>query len=86
MDQMVVAEDDDGTGTVACTIESQQAYASQATNSRYSEQGEIDPTDTSQKWVWQLANMTPAIGQAFRLAGGARRPGSLLRGILGAFK
>lgn len=69
MDQMPVKEDDDGTGTVKCVIESQQAYATGALSTRYSEQKELDTSDTSQDWVWQLANMTPALGQANNLAG-----------------
>lgn len=64
MDQMPVSEGDDGTGTVKCVIESQQAYATGAIATRYSETKELDPTDNSQDWVWQLANMTPVTGQA----------------------
>ena len=81
MDQIIVGEDDEGTGVVACTIESQQAYASEALNTRYSEQSDLDATDTSQKWVWQLANMNPQIGKPFSLrsagsgGGGALPPG-----------
>jgi hypothetical protein len=69
MDKMPVTEDDEGKGTIQCIIESQQAYATQALNTRYSEQKEIDSNDNSQDWVWQLANMTPALGQPNSLAG-----------------
>lgn len=74
MDQMPVAEGDDGTGTIKCVIESQQAYATGPTASRYSEQKELDPADTSQDWVWQLANMTPILGQANVIGGGTTAP------------
>lgn len=77
MDQMPVEEADGsagGEGTVKCVIEGQQAYASPALATRYAEQAELYPTDTSQKWVWQLANMTPALGQA-NLMAGTRTPG-----------
>jgi hypothetical protein len=74
IDQMVVSEGDDGLGTVKCTVESQAAYASEALNTRYSEQGDIVAADTSQKYVWQLANMNPQIGQRFSLPG-ASTPG-----------
>ena len=68
IDTMEVMEATDGTGTVRCVIESQQAYAGEALNTRYSEQVDINPTDTSQNWVWQLANFTPAFGQANSIA------------------
>lgn len=73
MDQMPVSEDEEGMGTVVCRIESQQAYAGGPLATRYSEQDEIDPTDTSQKHVWALANMTAALGEANNIpgAGGA---------------
>lgn len=74
MDKMTVTEDDDGQGTVKCIIESQQAYAGPALNTRYSEQREIDSADNSQDWVWQLANMTPALGQANNMAGSGGSP------------
>jgi hypothetical protein len=64
MDQMAVSESEDGEGLVICTIESQQAYASEALNTRWSEQTELDPNDNSQQYVWALANMTPALGQS----------------------
>jgi len=77
IDKMPVEEDDDGTGTVKCRIESQQAYAGEALASRYSETKELDPTDTSQDYVWSLANMEPNIGTKTTLQGGA---GSALSG------
>jgi hypothetical protein len=83
IDQMVVSEGDDGVGLVRCTVESQQAYASEALNTRYSEQDQLDATDTSQKWVWQLANMNPQVGQRFSMPGAhAHRPPGGLPGIL----
>jgi hypothetical protein len=74
MDQMVVEESEDGAGVVRCIIEGHQAYGGEALATRYSEQGELDATDTSQKWVWQLANMTPGLGQANSLAGSSGSP------------
>lgn len=62
MDQMLVEESEDGTGVIRCVIEGQQAYSAEASGSRYSEQEELDPTDTSQKYVWALANMDPKTG------------------------
>lgn len=53
-----------GKGVIKCTIEGQQAYGNEALNSRYSEQVDINPNDTSQTWVWNLANMSAIIGQA----------------------
>lgn len=63
MDQMVVEETDAG-GVIRCTIEGQQAYASPASGSRYSEQAELDATDNSQQHVWTLANMSADLNKA----------------------
>lgn len=64
MDQMVVSEDDSsGTGVVKAVVESQQAYASESLNTRYSETKDLDPADTSQDYTAMLANMQPSIGQ-----------------------
>jgi hypothetical protein len=67
MDLMTVIEEDDGSGTVQCQIESAQSYQSEAIATRYSEQKELDATDTSQDYVWALANMTPTLGEATNL-------------------
>lgn len=70
MDRMPVEEEGSGgQGTVKCRIESAQAYAGEALATRYSETTDLDPTDTSQRYVWQLANMTPALGQSNVMAG-----------------
>lgn len=61
MDQMRVGQGR-GQNFVQVTIESHQAYASIATNTKYSEQKDIDPTDTSQDYVQDLANRTAIIG------------------------
>jgi hypothetical protein len=45
-----------------CVVEGQQSYGSEPLNTRYSEQINIDSTDTSQKWVYALANMSAKIG------------------------
>jgi hypothetical protein len=65
MDQMNPSDpDDNGEGIVTASIESQQAYAGEALNTRYSEQKtDVDSTDTSQDYVWDLANRQPDIGQ-----------------------
>jgi hypothetical protein len=57
-------KEDRGKGSLNCVIEAQQAYGNEALNSRYSEQSDINSTDTSQKWVWNLANMSPIIGRS----------------------
>lgn len=63
-----------GTGIVSAVVEGQQAYGDQPLNSRYSEQLDIDSTDTSQKYAYSLANMTPEMGKntsaAFNMAVG----------------
>jgi hypothetical protein len=75
MDSMEVLEDDNGdTGTVKARIESQQSYAGEPLGTRYSEQEELDPADNSQRYVWQLANMSPAIGKANIIPGTAQLP------------
>lgn len=67
MDQMTIVEENDGSGTVKCQIESAQSYLSEALATRWSEQKDFDPSDTSQDYVWSLANMTPAIGEKTNL-------------------
>ena len=64
MDQMMVIEEADNSGVVKCQIESAQSYLSEALATRYSEQRDLDATDTSQDYVWALANTSPAIGKA----------------------
>lgn len=63
-----------GQGVVSCIIEGQQAYGDQPLNTRYSEQIDININDTSQKWAYSLANMTPEMGKnssaAFNMAVG----------------
>lgn len=61
MDQMTVSGSG-GTGTVTVALESHQSYVSQALNTRYSQQDELDATDTSQDYVHDLANRQPGIG------------------------
>jgi hypothetical protein len=56
-------EENQGKGFYKCVIEGQQAYANDALHSRYSEQIDIDPNDTSQRWVHNLANMSAQIGK-----------------------
>lgn len=63
MDNIYVRSSE-GEGLLTCEIESHQAYAGEALTSRYSEQKEIDSTDTSQDYVHALANMQPNLGVA----------------------
>lgn len=63
MDNIYVRSSE-GEGLLTCEIESHQAYAGEALTSRYSEQKEIDSTDTSQNYVHALANMQPNLGVA----------------------
>ena len=57
MDQMPYSENASG-GTIKCTIEGQQSYGNSALATRYAEQIDINPNDTSQKYVFWLANVT----------------------------
>ena len=53
-----------------------QSYVSQALNTRYSQQNELDATDTSQDYVHDLANRQPGIGinnKDFTVAGRTQR-------------
>lgn len=61
LDHMVLSEDGE-TGTISVVIESHQAFISRALGTAYSEQKEIDPTDTSQDYIHDLANKQPGIG------------------------
>jgi hypothetical protein len=65
MDQMMHTDGNEGQSesTISVTIESHQAYSSRALNTKYSEQNQIDATDTSQNYVHDLANIQPTIGQ-----------------------
>lgn len=80
MDAMPYSESNDKAG-FKCVIEGQQSYGSEPLNTRYSEQIDIDSTDTSQKWVYALANMSAKIGtksaNATRAAAGMAPSGGL---------
>lgn len=79
IDQLKI--DGDGEeGNVTVSLESHQTYVSEPLNSRYSEQADIDPNDTSQKAIHRLANMTPNLRQK----NGADDTG--LRGIVGILR
>ena len=69
MDQMN-HEEDDGEGKVSVEIESHQAYVANVLNTRYSEQLEVDPTDTSQDYVHDLANKIAGIGDKTNVTSG----------------
>jgi len=60
----VRAGSEGGEGSLVVDLESHQAYAAEALTSRYSEQIEIDSTDTSQRYVHDLANRQPSLGVA----------------------
>lgn len=51
-----------GTGLVRIDLESFNSYSQQGLMTRYSEQKELDATDTSQTWVHDLANKLAGIG------------------------
>lgn len=78
MDQMPYNENDKS-GNVKCKIEGQQAYGNIPLATRYSEAIDINPNDTSQKYVHSLANMTAALGQA------SAAPGMVGAGASGGF-
>lgn len=82
MDQMNVEDQNDGTGVVNCQVESQQAYASEALYTRYSEQTEYYAADVSQAYVWDLANQAPVIGQANQTPASASTTSSLTSSLL----
>jgi hypothetical protein len=63
MDRMPYVEDRNG-GRIKCRLEGYQVYNNIASSTRYSEQIDIDSTDTSQKYVHSLANQTPQLGVA----------------------
>jgi hypothetical protein len=65
MDQLPINGDpDSSTGTLQCIIESQQAYSGTALFSKYDTQQQIDPTDISQIYVFDLANRVATIGNS----------------------
>lgn len=75
MDTMTL-ENDGTEGSIKVVVESHQAFISRALGTRYSEQREIDPTDTSQNFIHDLANKQPGIG----VPNAAPLPGSLFGG------
>ena len=63
IDQLTITIDPtQGTGTLVVSLESQQAYSGDALQSRYSEQQDIDSTDTSNIYTADLANKVPGVG------------------------
>lgn len=56
-------KDNGKSGTIKCVIEGQQSYGNIPLGSRYSEQFDLNPLDTSQKYVHSLANMNATIGK-----------------------
>lgn len=81
MDAMPYDENSDKS-RFKCVIEGQQSYGSEPLNTRYSEQIDIDNTDTSQKWVYALANMSAKIGT--KSAGATKAAAGLGGGGLGS--
>jgi hypothetical protein len=75
MDRMPYTEDKDG-GKIKCKIEGQQAYTNRPLSTRYSEQRDINPNDTSQKFVHALANRTPELGVSSATSGNSASSGS----------
>ena len=62
MDKMPFSENN-REGVIKCSIEGQQAYGNSALGTRYSEQRDINPKDTSQLYVHYLANVTAEMGK-----------------------
>lgn len=69
MDSLTIT-DDGKEGTVSLVIESHQAYTGRALGTSYSEQKELDATDTSQDYIHDLANKQPSIGESSQSSGG----------------
>lgn len=63
MDQLpIIIDPGANTGTLTCTVESLQSYNNEALFTRYSDQHSIDATDTSCKYMANLANQVADIG------------------------
>lgn len=75
MDRVYARSTEDG-GELVVDLESHQVYAAQALTSRYSEQTDIDTSDTSQRFVHDLANRQPNLGAP----GGVSTPGTGVTG------
>jgi hypothetical protein len=65
-----------GEGVVRIELESFAAYSQRAILTRYSEQKELDATDTSQDYVHDLANRTAGIGDKANATSGNSYGGS----------
>lgn len=71
-------------GKISLDLESFAAYSQRAPYTRYSEQRDVDPTDTSQDFVHDLANRTAGIGDKANAAspsgtsGGGSTSGGLI--------
>lgn len=80
-----------GEGIVQLDLEGFNAYSQRGLMTRYSEQKEIDPTDTSQDYVHTLANQTAGIGDKAnatngnQYGGGGGAGGSFNGGIISAW-
>lgn len=68
MDQMPYTENKGG-GVIKCVIEGQQSYGNTPLSTRYAEQTDLNPNDTSQKYVFWLANITSGAAGANSAAG-----------------
>lgn len=67
------------------SVEGQQAYGSEPLNTRYSEQINLDNTDTSQQYVYNLSNMSANIGtKTAGLLGGPRAGAFMGSGFFGS--
>lgn len=87
MDQMPINIDPGAnTGTLQVTLESLQAYNDEALFSRYSEQNQIDATDTSCSYMGNLANQQPGIGiqNTAPTSGNTNQSSNILRTAIGA--
>lgn len=70
MDLMTL-ENNGANGSIEVIIESHQSFASRALGTKYSEQQEIDPTDISQTFIYDLSNRQPGIGVKNQASGGS---------------
>lgn len=69
MDQMMIGGSG-SEGTVNVIVESYQAYAQRALQSRYIDQKILDATDKSQDFVHDLSNKQPGVGIPTNVGGG----------------
>lgn len=75
-------QEDGGVGKITLEVESHQSYASEALFTRYSENKEIDSTDTSQDYAPDLANKTAGVGVKDAASSGTSASDAMARRFL----